>query len=85
MSAHVIGHPIGEPAGLNTSRTFPSARAAGREAAAWNADGRRGMRTASGDYPDIGYVFLRGGWHGGRDACLVTEAEELREHKGRSR
>jgi hypothetical protein len=40
VSAHVIRHPIGEPARLNTSRTFRTARAAEREAAAWNDSGR---------------------------------------------
>lgn len=52
VSAHVIRHPIGEPARLNTSRTFPSARAAGREAAAWNDTGGWQARVQAGRAPN---------------------------------
>jgi len=51
VNAHVIRHPIGEPGRLSTSRTFPTTRAAEREAAAWNGTGYWQARVEPGRAP----------------------------------
>lgn len=48
------------------------------------ADGQGGMRTASGDYLNFGYVFLPEGWHDGSNAYLVTEVRPQAAEPGQS-
>ncbi len=51
MSAHVTRNPIGDPARLSTSRTFPTDKAAEREAAAWRSTGEWEARVVPGRAP----------------------------------